>query len=153
MTALQKDKLNPAIYEILNMGWFITPILAPVELCQVDGQPKAPPWLAAKRQNFQNFWQLRKTCSYFLSKYWQKYKKIRVSYDGFFVLFTVWMCSDSIFNLLKRVTEGILWFLYKTFFLPFMNLGTQISVLSKLVYQPQISFRSALCPALFWGIA
>ena len=45
---------------------------------------------------------------------------------GFFVLFTVSMCSDSIFNLLKRVTEGSLWFLYKTFFLPFVNLGAQI---------------------------
>ena len=49
--------------------------------------------------------------------------------DSFFVLFTVLVCSDSIFNLLKRVTEGSFLFLCKKFvflFLPFLNLGTQI---------------------------
>ena len=44
-----------------------------------------------------------------------------------FVLFTV-LCSDSIFNLLNRVTDGSFTFSCKTvfLFLPFLNLGTQI---------------------------
>ena len=49
--------------------------------------------------------------------------------DSFFVLFTVLICSDSIFNLLKRVTEGSFLFLCKKlvfFFLTFLNLGAQI---------------------------
>ena len=40
------------------------------------------------------------------------------------------MCSNSIFNLLKRVTDGSFLFLCKTFgllFLPFLNMGAQIS--------------------------
>ena len=60
----------------------------------------------------------------------------------FFALFTVLMCSDSIFNLLKRVTDGSFLFLCKTFFffchfsfifmqnvflfLSFLNLGIQV---------------------------
>ena len=49
-------------------------------------------------------------------------------YDEFFVLFTVLMWSDSIFNLLKRVTGDSFLFLHNTlgFFLSFLNLGTQI---------------------------
>ena len=49
--------------------------------------------------------------------------------DRFFVLFTVLICSDSIFNLLKRVTEGSFLFLCKKLvflFLLFLNLGAQI---------------------------
>ena len=47
----------------------------------------------------------------------------------FFVVFTALMCSDSIFNLLKRVADGSFLFLCKTLvflFLPFLNLGVQI---------------------------
>ena len=46
----------------------------------------------------------------------------------FFVLFTVLICSDSIFNLLKRVRKGSFWFLCKKLvflFLP-LNLDAQI---------------------------
>ena len=51
------------------------------------------------------------------------------SSDSFFVLFTVIICFDSIFNLLKRITKGSFLFLCKKlvfFFLTFLNLGTQI---------------------------
>ena len=34
--------------------------------------------------------------------------------DCFFVLFTVLICSDSIFNLLKRVAEGSFYFYAKS---------------------------------------
>ena len=65
----------------------------------------------------------------FLSKYWQKHKKIRVLWQ-WFVLFTALMCYDAIFNLLKRVTDGSFLFLYKmlVFLLPTLYLGVQIGV-------------------------
>ena len=47
----------------------------------------------------------------------------------FFVLLTVLRCSDSIFSLLKRVTDSSFLFSCKTSLfppLPFLNLGTQI---------------------------
>lgn len=50
-------------------------------------------------------------------------------YDEFFVLFTVLMCSDSIFSLLKRVRDDSFLFLCKTLgflFLPCLNLGVQM---------------------------
>ena len=51
----------------------------------------------------------------FLPKYWQKRNKVR-STMIVFVPFNELMCSDSIFNLLKRVF----------IFLPILNLGAQI---------------------------
>ena len=39
----------------------------------------------------------------------------------FFVLLTAFMCSDSIFNLLKRVTDGSFLFLRKTLFFIFQS--------------------------------
>ena len=84
MTALPKGKFNPAIYAILNMGWFRPPIiLAPVELCQVESQPKAPRWLQ-RGKILTIFGNLGKLVPTFLSKYWQKYKMIWVSYDAVF---------------------------------------------------------------------
>ena len=46
-----------------------------------------------------------------------------------FVLFTMLMCYESIYNLLKRVTGCIILFLCKTVFNfpPFLSLGDQIS--------------------------
>ena len=55
-------------------------------------------------------------------------KKIRVPWQ-FFVLLIAFMCSDSIFILLKRVTDGSFLFLRKTLvilFLLFLNSGAQI---------------------------
>ena len=46
-----------------------------------------------------------------------------------FVLFIAFICSDSIFNSLKRVTNGSFLFLCKALvfpFLPFLNFGAQI---------------------------
>ena len=65
--------------------------------------------------------------STFLSKNWQKHKKMRS--NMFFVLLTVLRCSDSIFSLLKRVTDSSFLFSCKTSLfppLPFLNLRTQI---------------------------
>ena len=56
----------------------------------------------------------------------------RLEYCDFFVLFTTLMCSDSIFNLLKRVTDGSFLFLCETLvflFLTFLNLGAQMRCL------------------------
>ena len=47
----------------------------------------------------------------------------------FFALFTALICSDSILNLLEKVTDGSFLFLSKTLvflFLPFLNLSGQI---------------------------
>ena len=56
-----------------------------------------------------------------------RFRKIRVL-CYFFVLFTALICSDLIFNFLKRVTDGTSLFLCKTLvFLPFLNLRAQIS--------------------------
>ena len=80
-------------------------------------------------QYFQNCWQLRTICSYFFYLSIDgNINKLEYS-DSFFVLFTVLICSDSIFNLLKRVTEGSFLFLCKKLvfiFLTFLNLGAQI---------------------------
>ena len=65
----------------------------------------------------------------FSSKCWQKLKRSRVLWE-FFVLFTVFLCSDAIFNLQERVADGSFSFLCKMLiflFLPFLNLGAQIS--------------------------
>ena len=72
-------------------------------------------------QYFQNCWQLRTTCSYFFYLSIDgNINKLEYS-DSFFVLFTVLICSDSIFNLLKRVTEGSFLFLCKKVSFPFSN--------------------------------
>ena len=45
------------------------------------------------------------------------------------MLYTALLCSDSMFNMLKRVTDSSFLFLCKTLvflFLPFLNLGAQI---------------------------
>ena len=66
----------------------------------------------------------------------------------FFVLFTALMWSDSIFNLLKRVTDGsflFLWEMLAFLFLPFLNLVIQIWCLQN----QYTSLKSALDQSLF----
>ena len=152
MTALPKGKFKPAIYAILNMGWFRPPIiLAPVELCQVEGQPKAPRWLQ-RDKTLTIFGNLGKLVPTFLSKYWQKYKMIWVSYDGVFCSiycinvfwFNIQLAKKSYRRQLMICIQNV----FLTFSLPWVP---KLGVPPKLVYQPQISFRSA--PALFLDIA
>ena len=102
-------------------GWFRALIWGLIELCRVKKQPKVPPWLAS-RAIFPNCGQ-----------------DIRVLW-WFFAQFTMLMCSDSIFNLLKRVTDAS--FLFSCWrlvflFLPFLNLGTKIKF-------PQIWYTDAI---------
>ena len=100
-----------------------------VELCQVEGQPKVPPWLGAKGNFFKivgNSGQLVPT--FFYLSIDENINRLEYS-DSFFVLFTVLICSESIFNLLKRVTVDSFLVLCKKLvfpFLPFLNLGAQI---------------------------
>ena len=71
----------------------------------------------------------------FQCKYCRKKKKIRLL---FFVLVTALMCSDSTFNLLKRVTYSSFLFLCKMLvflFLPFLILDAQI-MCSKIGMSP-----------------
>ena len=78
----------------------------------------------------------------FLSKNWQKHKKIRVLLS-FCFLFTVLMCSNSIFNLLTRDADGSFLFLCKTLvflFLPFLNLDPQ----TRCLVNRYIDLKSAL---------
>ena len=107
-------------------GWFRGLIWVLVELWQVEGQPEVPSWLASRSKIFKVINNSGQIVSTFLSKYWWKYKKIRVLWQ-FFVIFTILMCSDSMFNFLKRVTDGSFLFLCKALvflFLLFLNLGT-----------------------------
>ena len=109
-------------------GWSRDLIWASVELCQVEGQPKAPPWSATRGNIIKivdNSGQLAPT---FFFKHWWNINRLEYS-DSSFVLFTVLICSDSVFNLLKRVTENSFLFLCKKLFflfLPFLNLAAQI---------------------------
>ena len=66
-------RYNPAF-----RGWSRVLIWVLVELCQVEGQLEVPPWLARMEKFFKTWWELRTTCPTFLSKYWQKHKRIRV---------------------------------------------------------------------------
>ena len=109
-------------------GWSRALILASVELWQVKGQPEVAPWLAPTGKIFKIIDKSGQLIPTFLLKNWWKHKKIRVLW-WFFVLFTVLMCSDSIFNLLKRVADVSFLLLCKMlvcFFLPFLNLFGKI---------------------------
>ena len=100
-------------------GWSRSLIQAWVELWKVKGQPEAPPWLAPMGKISKIVYNLRQFVPTILSKYWKK-----------FILFTALICSDSTFNLGKRVTNGSFFILSKTLvflFLPFLNLGAQIT--------------------------
>ena len=113
-----------------SRSWSRALIWALVELRQVIGQPKVPPWLAPRGKVFKiidNSGQLVPT---FLSKYW---------HNSFFVLYTMLMCSNSIFNLLKRIRDSSFLFSSKMLvlvflFLPSLNLGTQID---QLLHSPK----------------
>ena len=99
-----------------------------VELWQVEGQPKVPPWLTMRGSIFKIVGNSRQLVLTFYLSIDGNINRLEYS-DSFFVLFTVLICSDSIFNLLKRVTEGSFLFLCKKlvfFFLTFLNLGAQI---------------------------
>ena len=100
-------------------GWSRAVIWASVELCQVEGQSEASPWLATRGNVFKivdNSGQLVPTFFYLSTD--GNINRSEYS-DSFFVLFTVLICSDSIFNLLKRVTEGSFLFLCKKVSFPF----------------------------------
>ena len=111
-----------------DKAWSRAIIWSSVDLCQVEGQPKVP-----------HGWRWGAIFSKLLATQDNLLLLFYLSIDGninrlgysysFFVLFTVLICSDSIFNLLKRVTEGSFLFLWKKlvfFFLTFLNLGAQI---------------------------
>ena len=78
-----------------------------------------------------------------------------------FVLFIAFICSDSIINSLKRVTNGSFLFLCKMFaflFLLFLNLGAQIRCLQNwYIYlklasdQPLIEMKWEEIFISFWG--
>ena len=109
-------------------GWSRALILVSVELCRVKGQPEVAPWLALTGKIFKIIDKSGQLIPTFLSKNWWKHKKITVLW-WFFVLFTVFMCSDSIFNLLKRVADVSFLLLRKMLvclFLPFLNLVGKI---------------------------
>ena len=79
----------------------------------------------------------------FLSKFWQKHNKIRVLWC--FFLFTALMCFDSIFNMLRRVTDGSFCIFMQNIsfsFSAFLEFGHPNYVSPKLVYRPQITSRS-----------
>ena len=86
-----------------------------VELCQVKGQPEAPPWLAPRGNLNDNSGQLFPSFYLIIDG---NIKRLDY-YDSFFVLFTVLMCSYSTFILLKRVTDGSFLFLCKMLVFPF----------------------------------
>ena len=75
-----------------------------------------PPWLVLRGKIFKIINNSKQLAPTFLSKYWQKHDN------------TALTCSNSIFNIVKKVTGGSFLFLCKTvfLFLPVLNLGTQI---------------------------
>ena len=114
---------------LLVRGWSRALIWASVEVFQVNDPPEVPPWFALKGKVFKIVDNSRQIVPTFSSKCWQKLKRSRVLWE-FFVLFTVFLCSDAIFNLQERVADGSFSFLCKMLiflFLPFLNLGAQIS--------------------------
>ena len=114
--------------EVGSKGWSRALIWASVELCKSRVNPRCHHgwrWWAI-------FLRLLATQNNLFLLFYQSIDGNinRLEYsDSFFVLFTVLICSDSIFNLLKRVTEVSFLFLCKKlvlFFVTFLNLGTQI---------------------------
>ena len=81
----------------MSRCWSRALIWVSVKLCQVKGQLEAPPWLAPRGNLTDNSGQLFPTFYLSIDGHikWLDY------YDNFFVLFTVLMCSYSIFILLK----------------------------------------------------
>ena len=61
-----------------DRDWSRALIWALVELCQVEGQPKVPPWLGVKGNIFKIVGNSGQLVPTLLSKYWWKHKQIRV---------------------------------------------------------------------------
>lgn len=86
-------------------------------LRQVEDQPEALSWLVPWGKFFKDVDNSGQLVPTFLSKYRRKHKKSRVLFIlEYFILITALMCFHSIFNLLKRVTDGNFVFLCKMCF-------------------------------------
>ena len=99
-------------------------------LRQFEDQPDALSWLVPWGKFFKDVDNSGQLVPTFLSKYRRKHKKSRVLFIlEYFILFTALMCFHSIFNLLKRVTDGNFVFLCKMWvflFIHLSNLDAQI---------------------------
>ena len=70
-------------------GWSRALIWVSVELCQVEGQPEVPPWLAMRGNIFKIVGNSGQLVPTFLSKHWWKHKQIRVLWQIFCSIYCV----------------------------------------------------------------